>query len=277
MKRLILVAITVLPFLANAQEKPLSPEEVKKENAATAIEEKEVAKEKSEAVKAIEEGKTIEVKKATTPVKNNTQKPPRPATNTPQIKSNETEKALTPEQVKRENAATAIEEKEVAREKTEAQRALEQGREIVVQDSSAIYTSASVADNSGFARTVGFDGVWKINLNLASNELSINGGALKNQSDKSSNNLRLMVYYADKPFDVKNPELVGTVFSSIDVAPLTANETENNASFVAPVVLETPPAAGTYYPYILLGELNLETNEYEVKDVKVFTQPVTIP
>lgn len=276
MKRLILVAITVLPFLANAQEKPLSPEEVKKENAATAIEEKEVAKEKSEAVKAIEEGKTIEVKKAKTPVKD-TQKPPRPATNTPQIKNNEAEKPLNPAQVKRENAATAIEEKEVAREKTEAQKALEQGKEIVVQDSSAIYTSTSVADNSGFARTVGFDGVWKINLNLASNKLSINGGALKNQSDKSSNNLRLMVYYADKPFDVKNPELVGTVFSSIDVAPLTANETENNASFVAPVVLETPPVAGTYYPYILLGELNLDTNEYEVKDVKVFTQPVTIP
>jgi hypothetical protein len=86
-----------------------------------------------------------------------------------------------------------------------------------------------------------------------------------------------MVYYADKPFDVKNPELVGTVYSSIDIAPLAANEAKTKVSFIAPVALETPPAAGTYYPYILLGELNLQTNEYEVKDVKVFTQPVIIP
>src|SRR5690606_19298830 len=139
MKRLILVAITVLPFLANAQEKPLSPEQIKKENAATAIEEKEVAKEKSEAEKALEQGKVIEVKQAPAS-KKNTQKPPR--TNQTQIK-NETEKPLSPEQIKKENAATAIEEKEVAREKTEAQKALEQGKEIVVQDPDAVLSSSS--------------------------------------------------------------------------------------------------------------------------------------
>ena len=190
---------------------------------------------------------------------------------------NAQEKPLTPKQAAQENAATATEEIKVAQEKSEAELALEQGKEIVVKDTATVYSAQSMAENSGFARTVGFDGIWKVNLNLNAKELVITGGTLNNKGANASNNLRLMVYFADKPFDVKNPNLIGTVYSSTDVEPLAAGANKANQSYVTRLALENPPAAGTYYPYILLGEQNTDTQEYEVKDVKVFQNSVTLP
>lgn len=193
------------------------------------------------------------------------------------MNAQENEKPLSPKEAAKENAATAIEEKEVAQEKSEAEIALEQGKEIVVKDTTHVYTATSVADNSGFARTVGFDGIWKIDLNLDKKELVITGGTLNNKSQNTSNKLRLMVYFAEKPFDVKNPDLIGAVYSSIDVDPLEAGAKKAGQSYVTQVALETPPTPGKYYPYILLGEQNLQTQEFEVKDVKVFQEFVTLP
>ncbi len=193
------------------------------------------------------------------------------------INAQENEKPLNEKEVAKENAATAIEEKEVAQEKSEAERALEQGKEIIVKDTADTYTAKSIAENSGFARTVGFDGIWKVDLNLEAKELVITGGNLNNKGDAASNKLRLMVYFAEKPFDVKNPELIGTVFSSTDLDPLEAGASKVDQSYVTQVALDTPPVAGKYYPYILLGEQNLQTQEFEVKDVKVFQEFVTLP
>lgn len=193
------------------------------------------------------------------------------------MNAQEKEKPLNEKEVAKENAATAIEEKEVAQEKSEAEIALEQGKEIVVKDTATIYSAKSVAENSGFARTVGFDGVWKVDLNLEAKELVITGGSLNNKADNASGQLRLMVYFAEKTFDVNNPELIGTVFSSIDVAPLKAGANKVDQSYVTQVALETPPAAGKYYPYILLGEQNPQTQEFEVRDVKIFQEFVTLP
>jgi len=193
------------------------------------------------------------------------------------MNAQQNEKPLTEKEVAKENAATAIEEKEVAHEKSEAELALEQGKEIVVKDTATVYSVTSIAENSGFARTVGFDGTWKVDLNLGKKELIITGGTLNNKAQSPSNKLRLMVYFAEKPFDVKNPELIGTVYSSIDLNPLEAGAKKVDQSYVTQVAVETPPAAGKYYPYILLGEQNPQTQEFEVKDVKVFQEFVTLP
>ncbi len=187
------------------------------------------------------------------------------------------EKPLDSAAVKKENAATAIEEKEVANEKSEAEIALEQGKEIVVKETATVYSATSIAENSGFGKTVTFDGIWKTELNLEKMELVVTGGALQNLADQPSNNLRLMVYYADKEFDLKKPDLIGSVFSSTDIDPIPAKGKKEGQSFITQVALETLPATGNYYPYILLGELNPETQQYEVKDVKVFKEFISLP
>lgn len=190
---------------------------------------------------------------------------------------NAQEKPLKPEQVKKENAATAIEEKEVAKEKSEAEIALEEGKEIVVKDTTHTYTATSVAENSGFGKTVAFDGTWKIDLNLENREVVITGGTLNNMQTVPSGKLMLTVYFADKMFDLSQPNMIGQPFGQIEVAALAANEKKVDQSYIAPLALETPPAAGNYYPYIVLGVLDPATNQFGVIDVKVFKEFISLP
>lgn len=277
MKRVFFIA-TLAGFMlqANAQETQLPPKEVKKENAATAVEEKEVAAEKSEAIQAIEQGKSITVKSNPAKTENTkNQKDTKTTNSKSKVKSNP-EAPLSPAEVKKENAATAIEEKEVAAEKSEALQALEQGKEITVRDTTENYTATSKVENSGFQRTVGFDGAWKFDMNLNSKEIVLTGGTLSNKGTTTSNNLRLMVYLAQKPFDLNNPEFIGEVYSVLDVNPVAAGDTKTGQAYVMNWASETNPAAGTYYPYILLGEQNPQTQEFEVKDVKAFDKSITI-
>lgn len=190
--------------------------------------------------------------------------------------ANGQEKPLEPEQIEKENAATAVEEQKVAAEKSEAEIALEQGKEIVVRDTTLVYTATSQVENSGFQRTVGFDGAWKFDLDLDNREIVLTGGTLSNKGEAASNNLRLMVYLAEKPFDLNNPEFVGKVYSAIDVNPIGAGEVKSGQAYVTSWASETNPPAGTYYPYILLGEENPENQEFEVRDVKAFSNSITI-
>lgn len=270
-----ITAFAGILFYGNAQEKPLNPEQVKKENAATAIEEKEVAAEKSEAVKAIEDGKEIKVKSDPTKANTATKVKEAKVKKDRKGKSNP-EAPLNPAEVAVENAATAIEEKEVAAEKTEAIQALEQGKEIVVRDTTAVYTATSQVQNSGFQRTVGFDGAWKFDMDLDNREIVITGGTLSNKGDAASNTLRLMVYLAEKPFSINNPEFIGTVYSSVDVTPLAPGEQKAGQAYVTAWATENNPAPGTYYPYILLGEQNPQTQEFEVRDVKPFENSIVV-
>lgn len=179
--------------------------------------------------------------------------------------------------IKKENAATAIEEKKVAKEKSEAEIALEQGKEIVVRDTTQVYSATSIAENSGFGRTVAFDGVWKVAMDLDKNELIITGGTIQNLTDKASNPLRMMVYYANAEFNTAKPDLIGTVFSSADVEAIPPKGKTVNQSYITKIALDSPPSAGKYYPYIVLGELNPQTQQYEVIDVKVFKEFVSLP
>lgn len=190
--------------------------------------------------------------------------------------ANGQEKSLSSEQVKKENAATAVEEKTVATEKSEAEVALEEGKEIVVKDTAMVYTATSIVKNSGFQRTVGFDGAWKFDMNLDQREIVLTGGVLSNKGEATSNPLRLMVYLAEKPFNLDNPEFIGTVYSSIDVQPIEAAGQKSGQSYITSWASETNPPAGTYYPYILLGEQNPSNQEFEVKDVKAFSNSFTI-
>ncbi|HLV23540.1 MAG TPA: hypothetical protein VKY36_02025 [Moheibacter sp.] len=189
---------------------------------------------------------------------------------------NAQEKPLEPEQVKEENAATAIEEKEVAAEKSEAEIALEQGKEIVVRDTTSVYTATSKVENSGFQRTVGFDGAWKLDMDLDKKEIILTGGTLNNKGEVASNNLRLMVYLADKPFNLDNPEFIGNVYAVVDVMPIAAGESKSGQSYITSWASETVPTVGTYYPYILLGEQNPQNQEFEVRDVKPFANSIIV-
>lgn len=284
MKRVfLLLAMVGLTSYGLSQEKPLSPNEVKKENAATAVEEKEVAAEKSEAIEAIEEGKEIQVKsdptKATS-VKGKEVAPEVIKEKERKIKKDESKrvsdtKPLNDAEVAKENAATAIEEKKVAAEKTEAEVALAEGKEIVVKDTTT-YSATSKVNNSGFQRTVGFEGAWKFDMNLENREIKLTGGTLSNKGTATSNALRLMVYLAPKAFDLNNPEFIGTVYSSLDIPAMNASDIQSGQTYITLWASETNPPAGTYYPYILLGEQNPTTQEFEVKDVKAFDNPITI-
>ena len=282
MKRVfVLAAIVGFSFYGYSQEKPLSPEQVNKENAATAEEEKEVAAEKTEAIEAIEEGKEIQVK--SDPTKATSVKGKEVSSEVVKEKERKIKKdkrasdakPLNDAEVAKENAATAIEEKKVAAEKTEAEVALAEGKEIVVKDT-ATYSATSKVNNSGFQRTVGFDGAWKFDMNLGNREITLTGGTLSNKGTATSNSLRLMVYLAQKPFDLNNPEFIGTVYSSVDIPGLAANDVKSGQTYVTSWASETNPPAGTYYPYILLGEQNPTTQEFEVKDVKAFDNSITI-
>lgn len=179
--------------------------------------------------------------------------------------------------IKKENAATAIEEKKVAKEKSEAEIALEQGKEIVVRDTTQVYIATSVAENSGFGRTVAFDGVWKLDLDLEKREIVITGGTINNLQDVPSGKLMLTVYYADKMFDTAKPDMIGEPFGQIEVDALGAKEKKVGQSYIAPLALENPPVSGNYYPYIVLGVQDPATNQFSIIDVKVFKEFISLP
>lgn len=139
-----------------------------------------------------------------------------------------------------------------------------------------VITVSSIEDNSGFIQTVGFDGKWKVDVSMESRKLVLTGGTLKNLGDKTSNKLRMMVYFADKPFDLANPQFIGDIVSTVDVEAIPASGESSSQAFVMKWALQNPLAPGAYFPYILLGEQNPTTQDFEVKDVKVFDQSVTI-
>ena len=145
-----------------------------------------------------------------------------------------------------------------------------------VEQEPVIYSTTSMVANSGFLQTVGFDGAWKLDMNLDNNKIILTGGTLLNKAEKESNSIRLMVYLAEKPFDLNNPEFIGTVYSVVDLESLDANAKESGRTYETSWASETKPSNGQYYPYILLGEENASTGQFEVKDVKAFEKAITI-
>lgn len=192
--------------------------------------------------------------------------------------ANAQEAPLKPAQVKEENKATAKEEVKVAAEKSEAEVALAQGKEISVKSQSqdGIITAVSSDKDAKFSTTLGIEGTWNLKMNPAQKEIVLTGGTILNKADASSQKLRMMVYFAPTPFSLEKPELIGNMYSFIDIDPIDAKGNKTEQSFITNWAIETM-TPGTYYPYIILGELNPETNEFDLRDVKVFDQTVTIP
>ncbi|MDD3771512.1 MAG: hypothetical protein RBT46_05075 [Weeksellaceae bacterium] len=148
--------------------------------------------------------------------------------------------------------------------------------EVMPVQEDIIYSTTSRPDDSGFLQTVGFSGAWKFDMNLDKHKIILTGGALINQSNSSSNEIRLMVYLADKPFNLNNPEFIGEVYSVIDISALNAGQKESGQVYETSWASEKDPQKGIYYPYILLGEKNPKTDQFEVRDVKVFEKTITI-
>jgi hypothetical protein len=193
--------------------------------------------------------------------------------------ANAQEKPLKPEQVKVENKATAKEEVKVAAEKSEAEVALEKGKELTVKSQNqqpGAITAMSSETDAKFSTTVGIEGSWKLDMNPAQKEIILTGGTILNKAETPTNKLRAMVYFAPSKFSLEKPELVGNMYSFIDIDPIFANGNKTEQSFITTWAVDTMQP-GTYYPYIILGELNPQTNEFELRDVKVFDNTVTIP
>lgn len=189
------------------------------------------------------------------------------------------EKPLKPEQVVKENKATAVEEQKVAQETSEMEKVLrdENAQIKPQQNEPSKITTRSVAEESGLSKSVMFSGQWAVQYDFTNKEMVITGGTIKNAATAPSDKLRLMVYVSDKPFDLVNPEVVGTPLTSVDLEGLGASAQKENQSYVAPIVLESDLPSGTYYTYILLGEYNASIQNYEVKDVKVFKESISLP
>jgi len=192
--------------------------------------------------------------------------------------ANAQEKPLSPEQAKQENKATAKEEVKVAAEKSEAEIALAEGKEITVSPKTQVQlTAVSEASNSGIGTTVGLDGQWRMDLNQDKKEVILTGGEIFNKSKVSTHPLRLLIFFDTKAFDVQNPSLGGSMISIVDLDAVNAGEMKQKQSYVMSWVYDGNIPAGSYYPYLVLGQQNPETNNFELVDVKVFTTPVVVP
>lgn len=191
--------------------------------------------------------------------------------------ANAQEKPLPPEQVKQENRATAKEEVKVAAEKSEAEIALAEGKELTVKTASTAKIQAlSSATDAKFSTTLGIEGPWQLGINPDEKEVILTGGTILNKADVPTQKLRMMVYFADKTFSLEKPELIGSLFSFVDIDPIDAKGNKVEQSFITNWAVENLQP-GTYYPYIILGELNPQTNEFDLRDVKVFENTITIP
>ncbi|MET3732090.1 hypothetical protein [Moheibacter stercoris] len=187
------------------------------------------------------------------------------------------DKPLSPEKVKQENRATAKEEVKVAAEKSEAEIALEQGKELNVRTAStAEIRSMSSATDAKFSPALGIEGNWELGMNPEQKEIILTGGTILNKSDVPTQKLRMMVYFADKGFSLEKPELIGNMYSFIDIDPIEAKGNKVEQSFITTWAIENMQP-GTYYPYIILGEFNPQTNQFDLRDVKVFDNTITIP
>lgn len=148
---------------------------------------------------------------------------------------------------------------------------------IVQTQNPEILSTTSVSETSDFLQTVGFEGEWTFELDLNNSKITLKGGSIINKGEKSSEEIRMMVYLADTPFDLKNPQLVGEVYSYIDIDGLNANENITGQKYSTLWTNNKKPESGKkYYPYILIGEQNPETNEFEVRDIKVFINPIEV-
>lgn len=152
-----------------------------------------------------------------------------------------------------------------------------QSTEITQSQEPAVYSTTSKVENSGFLKTVGFEGAWKFELNLDSRKIILQGGSMVNKAEAPSEEIRMMVYLAEKPFDLENPEFIGEVYSFVDLDGLNANDKESGKTYSTLWANEKKPESGKkYYPYILLGEQNPETKEFEVRDIKTFDKFIEI-
>lgn len=153
-----------------------------------------------------------------------------------------------------------------------------ENKENIVQNQNPeVISTTSVNETSNFLQTVGFEGQWTFEMDVNNNKITLKGGTIVNKDDSASEEIRMMVYLADQPFDLNNPQLIGEVYSYIDIDGLNANDKKTGEVYSTLWANNNKPESGKkYYPYILIGEQNPETNEFEVRDIKVFQNPIEV-
>lgn len=153
-----------------------------------------------------------------------------------------------------------------------------ENKENIVQNQNPeVISTTSVSETSNFLQTVGFEGQWTFEMDVNNNKITLKGGTIVNKDDSASEKIRMMVYLADQPFDLNNPQLIGEVYSYIDIDGLNANDKKTGEVYSTLWANSNKPESGKkYYPYILIGEQNPETNEFEVRDIKVFQNPIEV-
>lgn len=153
-----------------------------------------------------------------------------------------------------------------------------ENKENIVQNQNPeVISTTSVSETSNFLQTVGFEGQWTFEMDVNNNKITLKGGTIVNKDDSASEEIRMMVYLADQPFDLNNPQLIGEVYSYIDIDGLNANDKKTGEVYSTLWANSNKPESGKkYYPYILIGEQNPETNEFEVRDIKVFQNPIEV-
>ncbi len=153
-----------------------------------------------------------------------------------------------------------------------------ENKENIVQNQNPeVISTTSVSETSNFLQTVGFEGQWTFEMDVNNNKITLKGGTIVNKDDSASEEIRMMVYLADQPFDLNNPQLIGEVYSYIDIDGLNANDKKTGEVYSTLWANNNKPESGKkYYPYILIGEQNPETNEFEVRDIKVFQNPIEV-
>lgn len=153
-----------------------------------------------------------------------------------------------------------------------------ENKESIVQNQNPeVISTTSVNETSNFLQTVGFEGQWTFEMDVNNSKITLKGGTIVNKDDSASEKIRMMVYLADQPFDLNNPQLIGEVYSYIDIDGLNANDKKTGEVYSTLWANSNKPESGKkYYPYILIGEQNPETNEFEVRDIKVFQNPIEV-
>lgn len=153
-----------------------------------------------------------------------------------------------------------------------------ENKENIVQNQNPeVISTTSVNETSNFLQTVGFEGQWTFEMDVNNSKITLKGGTIVNKDDSASEKIRMMVYLADQPFDLNNPQLIGEVYSYIDIDGLNANDKKTGEVYSTLWANSNKPESGKkYYPYILIGEQNPETNEFEVRDIKVFQNPIEV-
>src|SRR5690606_37899453 len=87
---------------------------------------------------------------------------------------------------------------------------------IVQNQNQEVISTTSINETSHLLQTVLLEGELTVEMDVNNSKNTLKGGTIVNKDDSASEKIRMMVYLADQPFDLNNPQLIGEVYSYID-------------------------------------------------------------